>query len=504
MATATPSSHRSARRQRRESGVGSESPSSADQPIALPPYQRQSHKLNADAKHAIQNIAHSEHFRHLDVHLRNLAAALTSAAGEVHDQLTDAKARCERQKRKREQKEGNEDADGDEDRTTTVTDDAADKHVADLEARVIMTTQKMEKKIRQLVDAEVEIGAMKDILAKIGQSPDESRSRPQARRAPRTRRRRVQDDDDEDENENAAGADHDSNQDENGETEGIVPAIELFETHLKAKETEWENLSLTQRYTTHNTYIGFYRIIHDAKHPGDDVHPLPHPSTWFNHMESPTEASETPGRSQGKKTSTNARRLDHDDDEDVAVQRERISLRCPITLLPFKDPVTSTKCPHSFEREAIEDMVNLSRETIFISIPGTRDGRQRIQCVKCPVCSAQITLQDLRHDPVLLRRVRRAAENAATEEEEEEENDDMQEDEQDVVVGSQRQKSQGVKVKVERARSLTRPRSVVPGTQFETIQEDDDEEDEDEDMVDDEASEEGEEATEPSEDEGDN
>lgn len=85
-------------------------------------------------------------------------------------------------------------------------------------------------------------------------------------------------------------------------------------------------------------------------------------------------------------------------------------MKCPLTLLPFRDPVTSTKCPHSFEREAIYDMI--ARSGFQIPPPSGRGGR-RIRAVKCPVCSIPLTNDDLRSDPVLLRKVRRAEELSA-------------------------------------------------------------------------------------------
>nr|KMM65230.1 hypothetical protein CPAG_01581 [Coccidioides posadasii RMSCC 3488] len=472
MAAATPS-HRSSRRQRLESDIGAETPSGVDQALTLPRYQRQSHKLNADAKIALLNLAQSEHFRYLDLHLQHLASALANTTGEINDQLTDAKARYERQKRKRGQKEGSEDVDvdGDGGRSSTL-DDAEEKHFADLELRVNMTTKKMEEKVRELVDTEMKAGTIKEILEKMGHPQEEGRSGTQRARAPRTRRRRLED---EDEDGDDADVDYNPSREEDDEEgDEVVPASELYEIRLKEKEAEWESRSLTQRYTTHNTYIGFYRMLHDSKHPGDDIPPLPHPSTWFSNMELP-EASESSIRTRESRKSATARRPD----DDIAIESERVSIRCPITLLPFKDPVTSAKCPHSFERAAIESMINCSSETVVVRAPGLSRGRQKLKFVKCPVCSAQLLLQDLRQDPVLLRRVRRAMETAAAEEEEEAEADTMEEDDQDVVMHDLETKRSQVRVKVERAESLARERSMIPGTQFETVQDDDGEEEED-------------------------
>lgn len=180
------------------------------------------------------------------------------------------------------------------------------------------------------------------------------------------------------------------------------------------------------RYSNNNTYIGFYRTTFEAKHPGDEIPPLPHSSTWFSHLEGDRESnlpastftSPLPQRTRNPNTSTPTRTGRHrvanneDEDDDVAIDRERISLKCPLTLLPFQDPVSSTRCPHSFERQAIEEMIQRSSTTIpdpesVQQGTTSRRGGKRIKCVECPVCSVKLTLKDLRRDPVLVRRVRR-------------------------------------------------------------------------------------------------
>lgn len=161
--------------------------------------------------------------------------------------------------------------------------------------------------------------------------------------------------------------------------------------------------------------MGFYRVVHDAKHPGDEVPPLPHASTWFSRLQDPAaEASQSqsqPGSHLGKRE-----REPSPAESDIAIERERISLKCPITLLTFIDPVTSTKCPHSFERSAIEDMLKQTT----LSKPGPGGRRNRVKYIKCPICSLELTAQDLRTDLPLLRKVKRAEDISQREAEEEE------------------------------------------------------------------------------------
>jgi mRNA (guanine-N7-)-methyltransferase len=100
-------------------------------------------------------------------------------------------------------------------------------------------------------------------------------------------------------------------------------------------------------------------------------------------------------------------------DDDIAIERESISLKCPLTLVMFVDPVSSTKCVHSFERQAIEDMINQSSMTVPAGQNdyqgGGRGARaRRVRAIACPVCSVKLTLNDLKRDPVIMTRVRRA------------------------------------------------------------------------------------------------
>jgi mRNA (guanine-N7-)-methyltransferase len=174
------------------------------------------------------------------------------------------------------------------------------------------------------------------------------------------------------------------------------------------------------RYAQNNTYVGFYRIVHDSKHPGDEIPPVPHPSAWFSHLEAGMarngSASPVHGRIRDDQSPD-------DEDEEIAIERERISLKCPLTFSTFEDPVKSTKCVHSFERQAIEDLIKNSTMTIAAGDKdfqgGGRGARaRRVRAVQCPVCSVVLTLNDLKRDPVLLRRVLRA--KAAEQREEEE------------------------------------------------------------------------------------
>lgn len=138
--------------------------------------------------------------------------------------------------------------------------------------------------------------------------------------------------------------------------------------------------SLPTSYAQNNDYIGFKKLVHDAQFPGDDAPPMPHSSTWFS-----DPSSNIPGPHTGGAAVVIGSQLAAGNDE-LTVASERISIKCPITLLTMKDPVTSTKCPHSFEKEAILSMINVS--DVRAEGSGTRGGQKAMQCPICTVVSS--------------------------------------------------------------------------------------------------------------------
>jgi hypothetical protein len=110
---------------------------------------------------------------------------------------------------------------------------------------------------------------------------------------------------------------------------------------------------------------------------------MPNASTWFPPSSpDPTLPHNTRSTAAGTNDPIDDKNDDDDDEDDLAVASERISIKCPLTLLPMKDPVTSQKCPHSFEKEAILSMLGAS--DVWVGGSGRRGDGQR--GMKCPVC----------------------------------------------------------------------------------------------------------------------
>ncbi|PYH65567.1 SUMO ligase MMS21, partial [Aspergillus vadensis CBS 113365] len=373
----------------------------------------------------------------LKTHLQHAQEKLTDAAGEINERLTDAKERSKKAKerkrnlRQRSASENNNDGDGEGDGSE---DEDEEGGIEEFEERVKATTKVLEETIRGVIDKEVRGEEVGRVIAGLeGGVVERMRARGvrRSQRGVQLRRRRGRGDEDGSEEEEGEGEEEEGGDAEEDE-EGAVPFLAQFEGELQGKMEEYNGMSLTRRYTTNNSYIGFYKIIHEAKHIGDEIPPPPHPSTWFSHLEDPhsqppshhhpstsTTTTTSTSTRQTKTTTTTRSHPRHpspsaSEDDEIAIQTERISLKCPLTLLPFRDPVSSTKCPHSFEREAIYTMISGSNQMVpdprgsSGSGGGCGRARKRVRSVKCPVCEVQLTEFDLRSDPVLVRRVKRA------------------------------------------------------------------------------------------------
>jgi len=85
-----------------------------------------------------------------------------------------------------------------------------------------------------------------------------------------------------------------------------------------------------------------------------------------------------------------------DDDDDIEVGGVTQDYKCPLTLTPLQDPLTSKVCKHSFSGAAIREY--LSR--------GVK---------RCPAagCNKRVTLADLREDKALERKVKEHARREA-------------------------------------------------------------------------------------------
>ncbi|KAI4102856.1 MAG: hypothetical protein L6R37_004118 [Teloschistes peruensis] len=127
-----------------------------------------------------------------------------------------------------------------------------------------------------------------------------------------------------------------------------------------------------------------------------------------------------------------------DSDDDLILQTTKHPTTCPLTLLPFQHPVTSTLCPHSFEKSAILEMLRSSSACRLATVTdGSSDiavmhyipeNNRRgggapvppgyVRVAKCPVsgCTKTLSEAEIKEDNVLARRMKREKERKEREE----------------------------------------------------------------------------------------
>ncbi|KAJ9652860.1 hypothetical protein H2198_007907 [Neophaeococcomyces mojaviensis] len=325
------------------------------------------------------------------------------------------------------------------------SDEAREQH-EHFQKQVEDLTKKMDAGIRRVVDNQ---HWAKELPSLINHVIDQSKDL-------QTRSRRRQQD-----------ADSEENEDEDDWTQPPAQSLSaLLHAAQTTNETEWTGKSLAERYSQNETYKTYYELIWHAKNPGEHPPPLPHHSLWFaaqegrNPLSSQLPRSAQTGTQRGTQRSTqnqdefgaeineDINMLDARDEEDTELQISSHvrSTKCPLTLRYFVEPVTSTKCPHSFEKTAVMGFIRQSAEHTPLTpdqiadldnrYPRGSRGRQPAETsararnpkhVRCPEggCKVWLTENDLRPDPVLARMVKRAkdVEKRAQEEEQGSEDD---------------------------------------------------------------------------------
>merc|ERR1712093_222460 len=278
-------------------------------------------------------------------------------------------------------------------------------------------TIQAEEAIRELIDFSDELAMqsaiMKDVVREIT-------SAPAPRRTARRRRRDVGSDDEEEEEE-----------EEDAEPPAADPeqmsALELLRQAKEDHATKYASQSKRSRYGDNNDYKIFKQILHDAQNPNSGL-PVAHPSTWF------------PEENDG-----NGRRGRNDDesDEEVIIASASESLKCPLTLRYYDDPVTNQKCKHTIDRAGLVDY-HRTEARVFQGSHGNR------RVAKCPQtgCDAMLALDDYERDELMARKVKRALNRERLQQQGNDDDDDIVAD-----VDEEDNKAKVARIKRERARS---------------------------------------------------
>jgi hypothetical protein len=325
----------------------------------LPPYKKPSYPLDLEAARQLRELQ-GHNLNDVKRHNKQAVETITSTAENVNDMLREHSEYIVRRQKKWDAGKNLDDR------------EAEEEAMKDLQDRVEEATAKLEESMRAVIDSGIAAQRIDDTLDWLRQNaPKQLEDEYQTQMSQRATQRQSQIDSqrlqDGDEDASDQGLD-------DGPTPGPTPldstrvtltgVSELFLDRQQRQKDAYTSLSLTARYARSNEYRDFKRIVHDAKY-GDAGPVLGHEDTWFTETGSPA-----PGI-------TNTQRGDFEDDDDIIMDKATISTRCPLTFQQFKEPYTSTKCPHTFEKNAIVEMIRTSGHATG---PG---GRQK--AVSCPV-----------------------------------------------------------------------------------------------------------------------
>lgn len=353
----------------------------------LPDYQPPAFSLNPQAQRALAVLVNQNgNLNKLDTRLSDAQAAISNAAGEINDRMSERKeSQDKRNKRKRHHDGGSQENEEPE-------SDDVQQDLTELQGKVDRMTDRMEESMRKMIDGRHAVKDIKESIAATAEDVRANASTQASTQMLRSQRRpRNGSDDEEDE----AYQDF-APTDPTAGTQVQSAPIDAFRKRLDDAKTRYQSYSLAERYAKDNDYINFKNVVHDAQNHETGV-PVPHARTWF------AEEGEVPA------PGVTTRAHDDDSDDDIAISRATISTKCPLTLQEFKNPLTSKKCNHSFEDHAILSMIRNSPT------------RGSVQC-PCLGCQQTLTKDDLHTDLVLLRKIKRI--QRAKELEEEDADDD--------------------------------------------------------------------------------
>jgi E3 SUMO-protein ligase NSE2 len=216
----------------------------------LPEYQPLTAPLNPAGQRALAALVQGGSFRRLHAHLQHAAEKLTETAGEAIERATDARVRYERQRKRRaENKEDGDDADQDEDKNEDEdnSNDEESKKLIQLEERVQDVTDKLEEKMRRVIDAEVKLAALEKTIGLLSREANDAGNASQGREANNV-------------NEEEGDSSDEAKQEP---AKAIQPLTDKLAAKLAQDRAEWEALSLTKRYCFPFTLVlsrPFYRV----------------------------------------------------------------------------------------------------------------------------------------------------------------------------------------------------------------------------------------------------
>ncbi|KAI7534605.1 hypothetical protein KC319_g18558, partial [Hortaea werneckii] len=360
----------------------------------LPEYEPPMFPMNQAAQRQLAALAKSSSLKNLDGDLKAALGAVSGAALAINDRFHEKEGfAAEFRKRKRKDiEQGRQPEEGEEQIDV-------DANIEELRKKVDGMTQRMDEKMQKLIDAQHEVKGIKDSLVSTVEDAQRfasTQASTQNLRSQRRTRRTVGSDGEEAEDDVDEEDEYPeiNPTDPTNATQGAKSMKDIFITRHDDAKTRYQSHTRAERYAENNDYISFRKLVHDARYPSGEVQ-LPHARTWFPAGDVPAPGITARPTSTRRNGAANDEEdgNEEDDDDDLAIAREQISTKCPLTLREFEDPITSKKCNHSFERTGILEFIG-----------GNRNGQ-----AQCPVSGCRETLRksDLEVDRVIVRQIKR-------------------------------------------------------------------------------------------------
>ncbi|KAI1163998.1 zinc-finger of the MIZ type in Nse subunit-domain-containing protein [Nemania serpens] len=339
------------------------SPSQAQQDrraAQLPDYEPPSFPLNNASRRALAELAKNTDTRVYDEQLKQSITLLTNNVRDINDRYVKRKEELGNLK-KQHRSQSEDDAEDTEARKRARAEEAA---VVRLREVVPALTAECDGAIRGVIDLRIELeDGRKAILDTVRKTEAELERANAADRGQEGGENGGKTEDGDDGDFVMGNARHE-----------LQGPLRIWKNEQEKAAADYATRSLEQRYAVNNDYIGFKRLWWDAAH-GVDGKPLPDASRWFtgNHA----GGSDDEG----------------DEEEDLVIAEEHISIYCPLSMVVMEEPYTSTVCKHTFNKPAIVQFLR--------SQPGHR--------AKCPQtgCNKEISIKDFYDDQVMLRKIRR-------------------------------------------------------------------------------------------------
>ncbi|GAB7357625.1 hypothetical protein MBLNU459_g0123t1 [Dothideomycetes sp. NU459] len=361
----------------------------------LPGYQTLMHPLTADARQKMARLVNDRRLDGLDNNIRDMIECLGENAYQINDTLRTGNDQLRKERARKRAREEQDEADTAQDERLH----RMETSVQEMRTEIEKITQRIDDNTRKMIDGQNSINNVRSSLKEVAEEASVTAgTQPTQRGQVRSQRRRRNNPDADEDEEYDDFDPTDPTNAESQSTQRHTSSSASFKAKVERKKERYQALTLSARYSSNNDYRALKSFVHDALH-GEDGVPLAHERTWFNDGVVPAP---------GVTTRSNDAAGDESDD-DIQIAKEKISTKCPLTLQEFADPVTSRKCPHSFEKEAIMGMINSPTNVVRVGGSGARGSRDGQKAVQCPVpgCANMITASDLHADPVLMRKIQR-------------------------------------------------------------------------------------------------